>query len=127
MNIAVYAIAAGFAGMGFYALLWPAKIGRFFDVRIESVDGRNETRAVYGGFGIAIAAALLIATQNAQLHDGVVFSVACALAGMAGGRVFGVIIERPGAWPWIFGGIEALAAAVLFCRAPASILQGFNS
>lgn len=124
MNIAIYAVAVGFAGMGLYAFLWPARIGRFFDVRIESVNGRNETRAVYGGFGIAIAAALLLAGRNAQLHDGIVLCVGFALAGMAGGRVISAAIERPGFWPWLFGGIEALAAALLFCNLPAAIWQG---
>lgn len=118
MNIAIYAIAAGFAGMGFYALLWPAKIGRFFDVRIESVDGRNETRAVYGGFGIAIAVALLLAMQSPGLHDGIIACVGFALAGMAGGRVLSAVVERPGAWPWVFGGIEVVASAALLCSLP---------
>jgi hypothetical protein len=124
MNIAIYVVAVGFVGMGLYALLWPAKIGRFFDVRIESVDGRNETRAVYGGFGIAIAAALLLATRNAQLHDGIVLCVAFALAGMAGGRAISAVVERPGLWPWFFGGIEAIAAGLLFYNVSASMLQG---
>lgn len=125
MSIAIYTVAFGFGGMGLYALVRPAGIGRLFDVRIESVDGRNETRAVYGGFGIAVAAALLLATRNTQLHDGIVFCVACALAGMVGGRVVSVAIERPGSWPWIFGGVEAVAAVVLLCTVPESVLRGF--
>lgn len=124
MNTVICVVAVGFAGMGLYALLWPAKIGVFFDVRIDSVNGRNETRAVYGGFGIAIAAALLLANRNAQLNDGVVFCVAFALAGMAIGRVIGALLERPGFWPWAFGGVEAIAALLLFHSLPVRIWQG---
>lgn len=120
----LYAVAAGFAGMGLYALLWPARIGRFFDVRIESVNGRNETRAVYGGFGVAIAAALVLASRSAQLHDGIVLCVGFALAGMAAGRLVSAVVERPGFWPWMFGGTEALAAVLLFCSLSAPVSQG---
>jgi hypothetical protein len=114
MDIAVLAVALGFALMGAAALAKPASIGNFFDVRFDSVDGRNEVRAVYGGFGIAIAAALVIATQEAQFREGVILCVALALAGMASGRVFSALFERPGFWPWFYCGLEAGAAALLW-------------
>ncbi|MGH8530443.1 MAG: DUF4345 family protein [Nevskiales bacterium] len=112
--LAILGVAVGFALMGLTALARPAYIGSFFDVRIESIDGRNEVRAVYGGFGLAVALALLLATQRAEWRDGIIICVSLALAGMAGGRLFSALLERPGIWPWIFCGIEAGAAALLY-------------
>lgn len=114
MDISVWVVAAGFALMGLLALVRPASIGNYFDVRFESVDGRNEVRAVYGGFGLAAACALYLATQMPELRAGVIACMSLALAGMAGGRLFGALLERPGRWPWIFCAIEAAGAAVLF-------------
>jgi hypothetical protein len=113
MEIAILAIATGFALMGCTALFRPAYIGSFFDVRIESVDGRNEVRAVYGGFGLAVALALVLAVEMPALRAGIVACVALALAGMAGGRLLSALFERPGFWPWFFCGVEASAAALL--------------
>ncbi len=112
--ITVLAVALGFALMGLTALVRPAYIGSFFDVRIESADGRNEVRAVYGGFGLAVAFALLLAVQRAELREGIVVCMSLALAGMAGGRLFSALLERPGFWPWFFCGVEAGAAALLW-------------
>ncbi|MGH8453943.1 MAG: DUF4345 family protein [Nevskiales bacterium] len=113
MDIAVLIVALGFALMGGTAPIRPASVGRYFDVRIESVDGRNEVRAVYGGFGLAMALALFLATELPDLRAGVVACVALALAGMAGGRLFSALLERPGFWPWFFCGVETAAAALL--------------
>jgi hypothetical protein len=114
MNILVALIAILFGGMGLAALLRPAHIGHFFDVRFESVDGRNEVRAVYGGFGLAMALALFLALQEPALHQGILVCVGLALAGMATGRVLSALIERPGFWPWFFCGLESLGALLLF-------------
>lgn len=114
MNILILAIAAGFLLMGLAALARPAAIGNFFDVRFDSVDGRNEVRAVYGGFGLAIAWALWLALQQPELRAGVLTCVALALAGMAAGRVFSALLERPGFWPCFYGVIETAAAAGLW-------------
>jgi hypothetical protein len=114
VEIPVFLIALGFAVMGASALARPASIGRYFDVRIESADGRNEVRAVYGGFGIAIALALILATQVPALWEGVIVCVGIALAGMAGGRLFSAVLERPGFWPWFFCGVEVGAAGLLW-------------
>jgi hypothetical protein len=113
MDVLVWLVAAGFAGMGTAALIRPAWIGGFFDVRITSVDGRNEVRAVYGGFGLAMAVALVLAIEVPGLRAGVLACVSLAMAGMAGGRLISALFERPGFWPWFFGGIEAVAAALL--------------
>lgn len=113
MELPIYLVAFGFAAMGLSALLNPASIGGYFDVSFESVDGRNEVRAVYGGFGLAIASILLVASHMPALREGVVLCVAVALGGMAGGRLLSACFERPGRWPWIFCGIESAAATAL--------------
>jgi hypothetical protein len=114
MELQVAIVTAGFAGMGLAALARPRAIGNFFDVKFESVDGRNEVRAVYGGFGIAMALALFLSSTRPALHDGVILCVCLALAGMAAGRLFSVLLERPGFWPWFFCGVESVAAIALW-------------
>jgi len=114
VDILILVIAAAFLLMGLSALWRPAAIGRYFDVRIESVDGRNEVRAVYGGFGLAIAFALYWGLQRPELRAGVLVCVALALAGMAVGRVFSALLERPGRWPVFFGALEAVGAGALW-------------
>jgi hypothetical protein len=113
MDLRLLAVALAFAGMGALALVRPAAIGRFFDVRIESVGGRNEVRAVYGGFGLAMATALCLAINRLDLRAGVVACIALALAGMATGRLISAALERPGPWPWFFCALEAAGAALL--------------
>ena len=46
-------VAAGFAAMGLLALARPADVLAQFGVSVETPEGRNEVRAVYGGFGLA--------------------------------------------------------------------------
>lgn len=113
MDIILFGVAIGFLGMGLMAMIKPASIGNFFDVKFESVDGRNEVRAVYGGFGITMATALVLATQQTEWREGIVICVALALAGMAGGRVISALVERPGFWPWFYFGVESIAAGLL--------------
>lgn len=114
MDIIIFTIALAFLGMGMLALIKPASIGTFFDVQFESVDSRNEVRAVYGGFGIAMSLALVLATQYAEWRQGILVCVALALAGMATGRLQSALIERPGFWPWFYFGVESLGAGLLF-------------
>ena len=47
--------------MGVYALAAPAALIRPFGVTPETPTSRSEIRAVYGGFGLAIAAVLAYA------------------------------------------------------------------
>lgn len=112
-NIAVYSAALASLVMGCTALFSPASIGRYFDVQITSIDGRNEIRAVYGGFGVAVALTLAIATRVDVLRPGIIACVSLALAGMAFGRLASALFERPGRWPWIFCAVEATGALAL--------------
>lgn len=86
--------AAAFAGMGLLALTAPSAIPRLMGMRITGDAGRNEVRAVYGGFGLAVAASLLTGEADhratARRHAGL------SLLGMASGRAADLVISgRP--------------------------------
>lgn len=108
-------VAAFFFVMGVVALAVPARILAPFGVAVETPDGRSEVRAVYGGFGIALAVVLLVALWADSIRDGVFIAVAVALAGMAGGRVFAALAgDRAAFWPsWTFFVIELVLAGML--------------
>jgi hypothetical protein len=61
MNVAVAVVATFLAGMGSVALVKPALIWKPFGVAPTTPAARNEVRAVYGGFGLAVAALLFTA------------------------------------------------------------------
>lgn len=107
--------AVFFAGMGVYALAVPARLIAPFDITLGSASARAEVRAVYGGFGLAIAAMLALALAKPDLATGILATVAAALAGMASGRLVSVLDDRTGFYPnWFYFLVEAVAAAALF-------------
>ena len=92
-------VAVLFALMGIGAFVRPRTFVSPFGVTAETADARNEIQAVYGGFGLAVAATLVTASSYPQLRDGVVVAVAASLAGMAGGRSRSAATARPPAMP----------------------------
>ena len=115
-EVLILVVALGFAAMGLLALARPADVLAQFGVDVATADGRNEVRAVYGGFGLAIAAVLAVAAiGDPSTADGIVVAVACALAGMAAGRLLSALRERPtGLHPvWTYFAIEIASAAML--------------
>jgi hypothetical protein len=118
VTIAVIAvIGVFFAGMGCYALAAPAATIRPFGITVGSAAARSEVRAVYGGFGLAIAGILgYAALAGGDLRTGILITVAAALAGMAFGRIVSAVVdERTAFYPnWFYCLVEALAAAALF-------------
>ena len=121
MAIAVIAvIGVFFAGMGVYALAAPAAIIRPFGITLGGAASRSEVRAVYGGFGLAIAGVLVFAAlQDGDIRKGILITVGAALAGMAFGRVVSAVIdERTAFYPnWFYCLVESIAAAALFAVA----------
>ena len=112
----VLIVAAGFALMGLAALVRPGEILAQFGVEVATADGRNEVRAVYGGFGLAIGAVLAVAALgDPSTAEGIVVAVAVALIGMAAGRLLRALSEWPkGLYPvWTYFAIEVVSAAVL--------------
>ena len=85
---------AGFTVMGVGAIAKPAFVTAQFGILELTPAGRSEVRAVYGGFGIFIALALLVALRQPELRSGILFTVAAALGGMAAGRLVSAAIDR---------------------------------
>jgi Domain of unknown function (DUF4345) len=116
----VWGVAALFAGMGLYALVVPAAVLAQFGVPVETPDGRAEVRAVYGGFGLAVAGLLgAAAAAGGDAREGILIAVGVALAGMAFGRLAARAFERPsGFFPvWFYFWVEVAGAAALLAVA----------
>jgi hypothetical protein len=110
-------IAVFFAGMGIYALAAPAALVRPFGITLGESASRSEVRAVYGGFGLAIAGVLVFAAvEQGDVRTGILITVGAALAGMAFGRIVSAVIDdRTAFYPnWFYCLVEAMAAAALF-------------
>ena len=120
ISTAVIVIAAVFfTGMGLFALARPAALIRPFGITLPNPESRAEVRAVYGGFGLAIAGMLALAVTGHPARDGILITVAAALGGMAFGRLVSVVIDRPKAFypNWFYFLVELVGAAGLWWAA----------
>ena len=113
MSVQEIIVAVGFALMGIGGFARPRTFTAWFGMTAETPDARNEIQAVYGGFGLAVAAVMVATVRYPELRDGVVAAVAASLAGMAAGRVVAALRERPGRWPVVFFVVEAGGALLL--------------
>jgi hypothetical protein len=109
--------AVFFLGMGFYALAAPASLIRPFGITLGEAASRSEVRAVYGGFGLAIAGVLVFAAfHEGDIRNGILITVGTALAGMAFGRVAAAVLgDRTSFYPnWFYCLVEIIAGGALF-------------
>jgi hypothetical protein len=110
----LYGNAVFFLVMGVVALINPTRISSYFKVPVITSDMRNEIRAVYGGFGMAMAAALVGASLYDGYRTGIVATISLALLGMAAGRLVSLAVERDvGRYPYVFLGIELVLGGSL--------------
>ena len=106
-----------FAAMGGLMLWRPQYITRVTNIELSTPESRSETRAVYGGFGAAIALALFVAMVYSDLRGGIMFTTGLALIGMAAGRGYSAWLERPtNNIIWGLLGGEAVLGILLFFR-----------
>jgi hypothetical protein len=120
VSAVIVVVGVFFLGMGLFALAAPARMLRPFGFTLGTDVQRAEVRAVYGGFGLAIAAALgYAAATPGELRTGVLITVGAALGGMAFGRIASAVLgDRTSFYPnWFYGIVEAVAAAALFWAA----------
>lgn len=117
MAIAVIAVVGVFfAGMGLYALAAPAAVILPFGITVREAASRSEVRAVYGGFGLAIAGVLgYAAVAGGDVRKGILIAVGAALAGMAFGRVASAALgDRTAFYPnWFYCLVEIAGATAL--------------
>lgn len=115
MSASTLTVAAAFALMGALGLLRPAWLAGLLGSATTTPLLRNEIRAVYGGFGLAVALALAWSTiaEAGAMGHGIRLAVAIALLGMAGGRLLSLAVENAGRLPWAFATGEGIAAALL--------------
>ena len=115
MTLVIILAAVFFLGMGLFALARPAALIRPFGISLPIPESRAEVRAVYGGFGLAIAGVLALAASGHPARDGILITVAAALGGMAFGRLVSGLIDRPKAFypNWLYFLVEAVGAAAL--------------
>lgn len=115
-EVVIVAVAVFFLAMGGYGLGAPAALIRPFGLVPDSPEARTEIRAVYGGFGVAIAGLLAAALADVGgIRRGAVVAVAVALLGMAFGRLVARAVERPtGFYPsWLYFWVELAAGGLL--------------
>ena len=93
-DLSLFAVAFAFLAMGAGSLVNPAAVTRQFGIGILDRDGRNEVRAVYGGFGIAVATTLCWAFFAPTARATICTIFAVALFGMAAGRTASAIWDR---------------------------------
>ncbi|XVQ14911.1 DUF4345 family protein [Spirillospora sp. CA-255316] len=117
-------VAAFFLMMGLLGLAAPTALVRPFRIVLEGPEARTEIRAVYGGFGVAMAAVLVLAVLDGAgtgtgTGRGAVLAVAGALGGMAFGRLAARAADRPSAfYPiWFYFWVEVVAAVALAAAA----------
>ncbi len=106
-----------FAAMGAVMLWRPEYLSQVTGLELSTPESRSEARAVYGGFGIAMALALFTAIVYSDFRGGIMFTTGLALIGMAGGRAYAAWLERPTS-PVIWGLLagEALLGIMIFFR-----------
>jgi hypothetical protein len=92
--IIIVLAACGFALMGIGAIVKPNVVTQQFGIPQLSVAGRSEVRGVYGGFGLALAAILVVALVIPDVRTGITITAAVALLGMAAGRIISALIDR---------------------------------
>ncbi|MFD4368108.1 DUF4345 family protein [Rhodococcus sp. NPDC058521] len=114
--VLILLVALFFLCMGLYGLTMPDRLTAPFSIAADSATSRTEVRAVYGGFGVAVAVALVLAAFDVgDIGTGVCIAVAAALAGMAFGRIVSALVgDRTGFYPvWFYFVVELVLAGML--------------
>lgn len=86
-------VALFFLIMGLWALFLTDSFAELVGFTLDVDRGPNEIRAVYGGFGIAMALMAWWAVFSTPAATGLLTALGIALIGMAAGRVVSAFLE----------------------------------
>lgn len=112
--IGVLGAALFFGAIGVSAMIRPRNLLKGFSIEANEPESRNEIRAVYGGFPLAVAALLILSLTRPDLSDGILIALATSSAGMAIGRIVSVLIDRKlGRDPAIYIVLELIVALMI--------------
>jgi hypothetical protein len=90
----VLVIAAIFyVAFGLAALPGPGMLLGWLGIETRAVQVMNEIRASYGGLYLAIGLLLFVCARNAELTRAGLLVVAVWMAGLAGARIFSVVLD----------------------------------
>jgi uncharacterized membrane protein YjjP (DUF1212 family) len=114
LEIAVIVPALFYFALGTLAILRPEQLLLGFGIQAKGVDARNEIRAVYGGFPLALSALLVSSLFSPGLTRGILLCASVATLGMAVGRLISALIDhRIGKFPILFALVEVLIAGLI--------------
>ncbi len=105
-------VALFFLIMGLWALLFPDSLADLVGFTLDVDRGPNEIRAVYGGFGVAMAGMAWWAVLSSPPATGLLTALGIALIGMAAGRAVSMVFE--GHLP-TFGLLTGTGELILAC------------
>lgn len=113
-DIGILLAALFFGLIGVTAMVRPHNLLEGFGIEARQDDSRNEIRAVYGGFPLAVAGLLLFSLARPDLSDGILITLATCSAAMAAGRVVSAVIDRRmGKAPLIWTVLELVVAGLI--------------
>jgi hypothetical protein len=103
-----------YLALGLAAVARPATLLAGFGVAAKGVDARNEVRAVYGGFPLAVAGLVAWSLSGTPNAAGILLALAAASFGMAMGRLMSAVIDRRiGRLPALFICVELALGLLL--------------
>jgi hypothetical protein len=78
---------------GYSGLAAPVRFSQLLGYMLTGFDGRNEVRAQYGGFFLAIAAAVILALAGKVPRQAALILNAVLFGGLIAGRVLSLVID----------------------------------
>jgi Domain of unknown function (DUF4345) len=113
-TIGIGIAALMYFALGVTALAMPMRLLRGVGITVVGRAGRNEIRAVYGGFPLAVAGLLCASFAMPTVANGMLLALAVATLGMAVGRIISALLDRGiGKLPMVFAVMEMVVAGLI--------------